>query len=326
MQQLHDLWQDIIVNGVQRGDRTGTGTRSVFGRQLRFNLQEGFPIPTTRFVPIRLVIEELLWFLKGDTNNNSLTDKNVHIWDAWMTEDGSLGPIYGEQWRSWKTDAFVSMGELQRNTVDQIAELIHGLKTKPFSRRHIVSAWNPEDLPDETMSPQENVLAGRMALAPCHCLFQFYVEPMGAQDRLKAAKKEGKVSIHAGKGLTEETLTTLLDDLGYPTYKLSCQLYQRSADTLLGSTFNIPSYALLTMMVAQVTGMIAGDFVYTLGDAHCYNNQIDIYVNEQAGNKPLELPTMVINPKVTDLLDFKVEDFQLVGYQHHGKINYPVAV
>lgn len=320
MKQFIDLANDILENGVVRGDRTGTGTKSVFGRQLRFDLSEGFPLLTTRKMFLRGIIHELLWFLKGSTDNNELTKHNVHIWDKWATEDGDLGPVYSEQWRAWKgkvlgfEDASIDAdsgylvnsvvtGNPIRQKHDQIAELIHNLKTKPFSRRHVISAWNVEDLPDESMSPQENVKAGKMALAPCHCLFQFYVEPLHISGI--PVYKEG----------TNE-----------PVLKLSCQLYQRSADFLVGSSFNIPSYALLTMMIAQCVDMVPGDFVYSLGDTHIYLDQIDIYKEQQMDRTPLKLPTLWINPEKKDIFSFTIDDFVLQDYESHGRVDYPISV
>lgn len=264
MKAYLDLLQDILDNGVQRGDRTGTGTLSVFGRQMRFDLNEGFPVVTTKKLHLRSIIHELLWFLKGDTNIQYLKENKVRIWDEWADENGDLGPVYGKQWRSWAAPN----GE----TIDQIAEVVHSIKYNPNSRRHVVTAWNPADLPD-------------MALSPCHCLFQFYVA-------------DGK---------------------------LSCQLYQRSADTFLGVPFNIASYALLTMMIAQVCGLGLGEFVHTFGDAHLYLNHLE-QARLQLSREPRELPTMWINPDVTDIFDFKYEDFKLENYHPHPTIKAPISV
>ena len=264
MKAYLDLLQDILDNGVQRGDRTGTGTLSVFGRQMRFDLNEGFPVVTTKKLHLRSIIHELLWFLKGDTNIQYLKENKVRIWDEWADENGDLGPVYGKQWRSWAAPN----GE----TIDQIAEVINSIKNNPNSRRHVVTAWNPADLPD-------------MALSPCHCLFQFYVA-------------DGK---------------------------LSCQLYQRSADTFLGVPFNIASYALLTMMIAQVCGLGLGEFVHTFGDAHLYLNHVE-QAKLQLSRTPRELPTMWINPDVSDIFDFKYEDFKLEHYHPHPTIKAPISV
>lgn len=277
MKQYLELMRHVKEHGAQKGDRTGTGTLSVFGHQMRFNLAEGFPLVTTKKCHLKSIIHELLWFLKGDTNTRYLTENGVSIWNEWATEDGDLGPVYGYQWRNWPTP--------DGHHVDQIAEIIKLLKTNPNSRRIIVSAWNASDLPDESISPQENVKQGRMALAPCHAFFQFYVA-------------DGK---------------------------LSCQLYQRSADIFLGVPFNIASYALLTMMVAQVTGLQPGDFVHTLGDAHLYNNHLD-QAELQLSREPYPLPQMHINPEVKSIFDFTFDDFELQGYQSHPHIKAPIAI
>lgn len=264
MQQYLDLLQKILDEGVDRGDRTGTGTRSIFGHQMRFELSEGFPVVTTKKLHLRSIIHELLWFLAGDTNIAYLKENGVKIWDDWADENGELGPVYGYQWRSWPAP--------DGRSIDQIANLLTMIRTNPESRRLIVSAWNP-------------ALVDEMALPPCHSLFQFYVA-------------DGK---------------------------LSCQLYQRSADVFLGVPFNIASYALLTMMVAQVTGLKPGDFVHTLGDAHLYSNHFD-QAREQLTRSPRALPEMKINPDVTDLFSFRYEDFELVGYDPHPHIAAPIAV
>ena len=257
------LLADILENGVQRGDRTGTGTLGVFGRQIRFDLAKGFPVLTTKKLHLRSIIIELLWFLKGDTNIAYLKDNGVRIWDEWADENGDLGPVYGKQWRSWATP--------DGRVIDQISNLVENLKTNPSSRRHIVSAWNPADVDD-------------MALPPCHCLFQFFVA-------------DGK---------------------------LSCQLYQRSADVFLGVPFNIASYALLTLMVAKVVGLEPGEFVHTFGDAHLYLNHLD-QAREQLTREPYPFPTMTIADK-RDLFGFEYEDFTLEGYQAHPHIKAEVSV
>ncbi len=261
--QYLNLLADILENGVQRGDRTGTGTLGVFGRQIRFDLAKGFPVLTTKKLHLRSIIVELLWFLRGDTNVKYLQDNGCKIWDEWADENGDLGPVYGKQWRSWAAP--------NGQSIDQIANLVEGLKTNPNSRRHIVSAWNPADVED-------------MALPPCHCLFQFFVA-------------DGK---------------------------LSCQLYQRSADVFLGVPFNIASYALLTMMVAQVTGLKPGEFVHTFGDAHLYLNHLD-QAREQLKREPKPFPTLKMADK-RDLFAFEYEDFQLEGYEAHPHIKAAVAV
>lgn len=264
MKQYHDLLQYILENGVKKEDRTGTGTISVFGYQMRFDLNEGFPALTTKKLHLRSIIHELLWFLKGETNIQYLKDNNVSIWDEWADENGNLGPVYGSQWRSWPT--------ADGRHIDQIKQVVDQLKNNPDSRRIIVSAWNVGEI--------EN-----MKLPPCHAFFQFYVA-------------EGK---------------------------LSCQLYQRSADTFLGVPFNIASYALLTMMMAQVCGLQPGDFVHTLGDAHLYSNHLE-QARLQLTRDFRPLPTMKINPEVKDIFDFKFEDFELVGYDPHPHIKGAVAV
>ncbi|WP_312408724.1 thymidylate synthase [Rhizobium sp.] len=264
MKQYLDLLQHVMETGSDRGDRTGTGTRSVFGYQMRFDLSEGFPVLTTKKLHLKSIIHELLWFLQGDTNIAYLKENGVRIWDEWADENGDLGPVYGYQWRSWpKPDG---------GHVDQIAQLIEGLKTNPNSRRHIVSAWNPAQVDD-------------MALPPCHCLFQFYVA-------------DGK---------------------------LSCQLYQRSADIFLGVPFNIASYALLTMMVAQVVGLKLGEFVHTFGDAHIYANHME-QARLQMTRDPKSLPTMKINHEVKDIFGFRFEDFELENYVADAHIKAVVAV
>jgi len=272
-----NLMQHVLNHGTKKGDRTGTGTTSVFGHQMRFDLQVGFPLVTTKKTHLKSIIHELLWFLKGDTNTAYLQENGVKIWDEWATDDGNLGPVYGHQWRNWPTP--------NGGTVDQISELIKQIKSKPNSRRLIVSAWNVADLPDESIAPQENVKNNKMALPPCHAFFQFYVA-------------EGK---------------------------LSCQLYQRSADIFLGVPFNIASYALLTMMIAQVCDLEPGEFIHTLGDAHLYNNHME-QVNTQLAREPYPLPTMKLNPKIKNIFDFSYDDFTLEDYQCHAGIRAPIAI
>ncbi len=264
MKQYLDLLRHVLTEGVQKGDRTGTGTRSVFGYQMRFNLDDGFPLLTTKKLHLRSIIYELLWFLRGDTNIKYLHDHKVSIWDEWADENGDLGPVYGSQWRSWPDG--------RGGTIDQIAGLVEQIKRNPDSRRLMVTAWNPAEIEE-------------MALPPCHCLFQFYVA-------------DGR---------------------------LSCQLYQRSADIFLGVPFNIASYSLLTMMVAQVCGLHAGDFVHTFGDAHIYNNHIE-QCNLQLSREPRPLPTMHINPSVDSIFGFDYEDFTLENYNPHPHIKGEVSV
>jgi thymidylate synthase len=266
MKVYHDLLRHVLDHGTPREDRTGTGTLGVFGAQARFDLREGFPCLTTKKLHLRSIIHELLWFLKGETNIRYLKENGVTIWDEWADADGNLGPVYGKQWRSWATPS----GDL----IDQIARVVHSIRTNPASRRHIVSAWNPADVED-------------MALPPCHALFQFYVN------------------------------TT--------TKELSCQLYQRSADLFLGVPFNIASYALLTMMMAQVCDLKPGEFVHTFGDLHLYQNHLD-QAREQLTREPRPLPVMRINPEVKEIDAFRFEDFELVGYDPHPAIKAPIAV
>ncbi|UZJ43287.1 thymidylate synthase [Marinimicrobium sp. C6131] len=279
MQQYLALMRDVIDNGLDRGDRTGTGTRSVFGRQLRFDLSEGFPLVTTKTVHLKSVIVELLWFLQGRTDVTWLQERGCKIWNEWATTKGDLGPVYGKQWRSWACP--------DGRTIDQISEVIEQIRTNPNSRRLIVSAWNPADLPDESLSPQQNAEQGRMALAACHTLFQFYVA-------------DGR---------------------------LSCQLYQRSADLFLGVPFNIASYALLTHMIAQQCDLAVGDFVHTFGDCHLYHNHLtDDIVYEQLRREPRPLPTLVIGRRPDSVFDYELDDFRFEGYDPHPRIKAPIAV
>ncbi len=277
MQQYHDLMRHVLEHGHRKTDRTGTGTLSVFGYQMRFNLADGFPLVTTKKVHLKSIVHELLWFLKGETNIAYLKANGVSIWDEWATEAGELGPVYGAQWRSWQAP--------NGQVIDQIQQLLDEIRRTPDSRRLIVSAWNPAVLPDTRKSPRQNAAEGKQALPPCHTMFQFYVA-------------DGK---------------------------LSCQLYQRSGDIFLGVPFNIASYALLTLMVAQVCGLQPGDFIHTLGDAHLYSNHLE-QVQTQLSRTPYPLPSMKLNPAVTDLFAFTFEDFTLEGYQAHPHIKAPVAI
>ena len=274
MKQYLDLVQHVMENGCQKGDRTGTGTKSVFGYQMRFDLNEGFPMVTTKKLHLKSIIYELLWFLKGDTNIKYLQENGVKIWDEWADADGNLGPVYGHQWRNWNSEE-----------IDQISDLITELKSNPNSRRMLVSAWNPSVLPDTKKSFQENVANNKAALPPCHAFFQFYVA-------------DGK---------------------------LSCQLYQRSADIFLGVPFNIASYALLTMMIAQVCDLGVGEFIHTFGDAHIYNNHFE-QIELQLSRETRPLPKMILNPAIKNIFDFDFDDFTLEGYDPHPLIRGSVAV
>ncbi|NNK80787.1 MAG: thymidylate synthase [Flavobacteriales bacterium] len=274
MKAYHDLLRHILVNGVEKSDRTGTGTLSCFGYQMRFDLQDGFPLVTTKKLHLRSIIHELLWFLNGDTNVRYLKENGVRIWDEWVDANGDLGPIYGHQWRNWNSEG-----------IDQIKNVIETIKTNPDSRRMMVTAWNPSVMPDTTKSFTENVAKGKAALPPCHAFFQFWVA-------------DGK---------------------------LSCQLYQRSADTFLGVPFNIASYALFTMMVAQVCDLDVGDFVHTFGDVHLYSNHME-QAQVQLDREPRPLPKMFINPEVKDIFTFKYEDFTLMDYDPHPHIKAAVAI
>ena len=274
MKQYLDLVKHVLENGEVKGDRTGTGTKSVFGHQMRFDLSKGFPMVTTKKLHLKSIIYELLWFLKGDTNIDYLKENGVNIWNAWADKNGDLGPVYGFQWRNWNNDG-----------IDQIKILVKELVNNPNSRRHLITAWNPSVLPDTTKSFESNVANGKAALPPCHAFFQFYVS----------------------------------------NEKLSCQLYQRSADVFLGVPFNIASYSLLTMMIAQVCNLKLGDFVHTFGDAHIYSNHFE-QMSMQLKREPRSLPTMKLNPSVTDIFDFKFEDFTLENYDPHPHIKGKVAV
>jgi len=274
MKQYHDLIKHVLENGTIKQDRTGTGTKSVFGYQMRFDLSKGFPMVTTKKLHLKSIVYELLWFLKGDTNIKYLQENGVRIWNEWADEKGDLGPVYGYQWRNWNGDE-----------IDQISEIIETIKTNPDSRRMLVSAWNPSVLPDTSKTFSDNVANGKAALPPCHAFFQFYVA----------------------------------------NGKLSCQLYQRSADIFLGVPFNIASYALFTMMMAQACGLEAGDFIHTFGDAHIYSNhqeQIDLQLSRDL--KPL--PKMILNPEVKNIFDFTFDDFTLTDYEHHPHIKGAVAI
>ncbi|MEC7064382.1 MAG: thymidylate synthase [Bacteroidota bacterium] len=274
MKQYIDLVNTVLENGAEKGDRTGTGTKSIFGYQMRFNLSEGFPLLTTKKIHIKSVIHELLWFIKGETNIKYLSDNGVRIWNEWADKNGNLGPVYGYQWRNWNNE-----------NIDQLSDVINTLKTNPNSRRMLISAWNPSVLPDTSKSFSENVANGKAALPPCHSFFQFYVA----------------------------------------NNKLSCQLYQRSADIFLGVPFNIASYALLTEMLAQVCGFKSGEFIHTLGDAHIYNNHME-QIRLQLSRTPKPLPKLKLNPKIQNLFDFKYEDVEILNYEPHPAIKGIVSV
>ncbi|MFD2828015.1 thymidylate synthase [Leeuwenhoekiella polynyae] len=283
MKQYHDLVKHILDEGTQKGDRTGTGTLSVFGYQMRFDLSEGFPMVTTKKLHLKSIIYELLWFLKGDTNIDYLKENGVRIWNEWADENGNLGPVYGHQWRNWNSEE-----------IDQIKEVVETLKNNPNSRRMLVSAWNPSVMPDTSKSFADNVANGKAALPPCHAFFQFYVAPGNPDAEDKRPK-------------------------------LSCQLYQRSADVFLGVPFNIASYALFTMMMAQVCDYAPGDFIHTFGDAHIYNNHIE-QLNLQLSREIRTLPTITLNPEVKDIFSFTFDDFKLENYDPHPHIKGAVAV
>ena len=283
MKQYHDLVKHVLENGNEKEDRTGTGTKSVFGHQIRFDLSEGFPMVTTKKLHLKSIIYELLWFLKGDTNIKYLTENGVRIWNEWADANGDLGPVYGHQWRNWNSD-----------DIDQIKDVIHALKNNPNSRRMLVSAWNPSVLPDTSKSFDENVANGKVALPPCHAFFQFYVS---SPDLSKGEEKS----------------------------KLSCQLYQRSADIFLGVPFNIASYALFTMMMAQVCGYEFGEFIHTFGDAHIYSNHYE-QLELQLSRELRPLPKMILNPEIKDIFDFTFDDFTLVDYDPHPHIKGIVAI
>ena len=297
MKQYLDLLQHVLDHGTERLDRTGTGTVGVFGYQMRFDLSQGFPALTTKKLHLRSIIYELLWFLRGDTNIGYLKEHGVSIWDEWADANGDLGPVYGSQWRSWPDG--------HGGTIDQIAGVVDEIKRNPYSRRLMVTAWNPAEIQD-------------MALPPCHCLFQFYVEPAAPQ------MGSGQCVVDSDRDQVPPTAPSSL-----PTQpakgRLSCQLYQRSADIFLGVPFNIASYALLTMMMAQVCGLEAGEFVHTFGDAHIYRNHLD-QVHLQLTREPRPLPTMRINPEVKDIFGFRYEDFQLENYNPWPHIKGEVSV
>jgi len=317
MQQYKELLQDILENGDSSDDRTGVGTTSVFGRQIRFNLKDGFPLLTAKHTSFKMIATELLWMLSGDTNVKALNDQGNKIWNEWATESGELGPVYGKQWRAWHNDR-------DGCEVDQIANVIESLKSNPKSRRHIVSAWNVNYLPDERTSPSMSAYIGFMALPPCHLLFQFNARKLSASERRKLIPKG---TVFSQSIVTDKEWHRALDLNGIPSYELSCQLYQRSADMFLGVPYNIASYALLTHMVAQLTNMTVGDFVHTFGDAHIYNSHLE-KVEELLSRDfdKYDLPKLNIVGKHDGIDDFTLDSFEVVSYQSQPSIKAPIAV
>jgi len=328
MRQYLELLHKVLYEGVAKQDRTGTGTRSIFGTQTRFNLQDGFPIVTTKKIHFKSVVHELLWFLKGSTNITYLKENGVHIWDEWADENGELGAVYGKQWRNWEYGEVIfksGMGadgewypdEWGRKSIDQIEKVINSIKTDPYSRRHIVSAWNVADL-------------DTMALPPCHLLMHFNCEPIPYQLRIKLyadavglTKNEGEVNSNM---FNDSFLwSQVMNEANFPKFYLDCLLYQRSQDHFLGAPFNIASYSLLTHMIAQVTNTIAGEFIHTSGDVHLYSNHYEQALL-QLTREPYPLPTLKLNPEIKNIDDFKFEDIELIGYKYHPHIKAPIAV
>lgn len=344
MQSYLDLLDNILTNGRRRETpRNRSYTLGIFGEQLRFDLSEGFPLVTTRKVPVRGIIEELLWFLSGSSDNNKLVAKNVHIWDHWAAREfrskayrkineetmgiehvdvhpGELGPIYGKMWRSWPNP--------DGTTTDQIATLLNNLKIRPYSRRHIISGWNPSLLPDETLSPIENVYNGRQCLPPCHTLFQFSVEPLTTVERMAIHDVMlGPGMWHAWVRDTRSSVPfpKFLDKKGVPKDRLSCKLHARSQDVPIGTVFNIASYAAMVLMICKLFNFAPGEYIHSMGDAHIYDDQIDL-VKEQLKRDPRPLPTLKIVGEPESLFDYKISDFKLEGYNPHPVINYPITV
>lgn len=337
MQDYYRLLKEVRKFGEESDDRTGTGTLSLFGDQMEFYLKEGFPLLTGKYTSFKLIAAELLWFLSGSTNNEDLRKLNGNdkptIWEEWSLPDGSLGPIYGWQWRNW-------IGSDNDNPpgliiIDQIKEVIDGLKKRPHSRRHICSAWNVTDLPNEALSPHDNVRNGQMALAPCHCLFQFHARRLSEVERAELVGGNFLENWREEANFVHESCLAALDaehikfmnERGIPAYELSCKLYQRSGDLFLGIPYNIASYALLTHMIAHVCNMTVGRFIHTLGDSHIYLNhleQVDELLSRDHTKYPL--PSLEIKRKIDDIDDFKLEDFEVVGYQSHPAIKAPVAI
>lgn len=317
MKQYLDLMQKVLEEGHMSENRTGVRAWSLFGHQMRYKLADGFPLVTTKEVHLKSIIHELLWFISGSTSTAYLKDNGVKIWDAW-SKDGELGPIYGKQWRSWRGIT----GEGNSGMVveiDQIHDLIYNLKTIPESRRLIVSAWNPVDLPDEKFSPQTNVTAGRMALAPCHMIMQFYTRELSREERLQwlwdRDYRASKAIRRAGSKIPDNV----------PTRSISLQVYQRSADVFLGVPFNIASYSLFLMMIGQVVNMVPEDFIHTIGDAHIYENHLD-QVEIQLSRTELALPTMDMNPRIFDIDKFRFDDFTIHNYEHYEKLSGVLAI
>ena len=317
MHQYQDLIRKILEEGTGRGDRTGTGTLSTFGHQMRFDLKKNFPMVTGKYTWFTGVAKELIWFLSGNTNISYLEKNNINIWNEWADAKGELGPVYGQMWRSWP-------GETE--CIDQIAELMANLRDDPFSRRHMITGWNPAFLPDPKLTPQQNVSAGKQALPPCHTIFQFYVRELGYRDRLNyLITKQYDESDRRDHKTNVLPSDSTMDEMGVPRLGLSCQLYQRSADVFLGVPFNIASYALLINMMANTLGMIPDEFIWTGGDCHLYQNHVK-QAREYLSRETHDLPYLRINTTREKLESYKFEDFDLRFYKHSGKIKAPIAV
>lgn len=332
MQQYLEILRRIREDGKSSPDRTGTGRTRIFGTMQRYNLQDGFPILTSKQTMFKGAIAELLWFLEGSTNINRLKEiagTDLKFWDRWATESGDLGPIYGAQWSRFSGISHDENGEAHYKTINQIDQLVENLKKFPYSARHVITAWNPAQLPDESISPQANVKEGKMALAACHCLFQFFVAEADGDSRLRQLSEMNpnglEISDKQYDLSNEAGIHRLCDDFGVPKLQLSCLLFQRSSDKFVGEPVNIVSYSLLTHMIAQVTGMIVGDFVHMGGDVHIYNDHHEV-VDELLTRSPGKLPKLKLNQGVKALKDFKMEDFELVGYAPQPAIPAPVSV
>lgn len=330
MKQYLELLQDVLQNGVEKGDRTGTGTLSIFGRQMRFDLSKGFPLVTTKKMFFKGAVAETLWFLRGDTNTKFLEDNGVTIWREWETESGEIGPMYGKQLRNWSvwsenTDS-ESRREWDTGSIDQIRDLVDGLKSNPNSRRHVITTWNPADLPIEAVGPRNNVKRGRMALAPCHGVAtQFYVRPLTEDERIDIAIERRLPDYGQGEATWGESLDEHLSRYGVPKATLSCFTFQRSADTFLGLPFNIASYALLTHVIAQQCGYGVGELIYATGDTHLYKDHIE-QAKLQLSREPFPLPKLKIRRKPDSIFDYKIEDFKLDGYESHPAIKADVSI